>query len=140
MGKANKANYAISEEQYNKIMSRVDTSGDCWPWMGARSSAGYGNVTFKIGGKRRWLLPHRAVFVYLNGEHDGELDHVCRNRMCCNPLHLEVVDSKTNTLRGDGPTAKNSKARLCKRGHEFDWVSPSTGRRRCTRCDRTGRQ
>lgn len=138
--KANKSNYILSEEQYNKILSRIDTSGDCWLWTGAKSSAGYGNISFTENRKRRWLLPHRAVYVYLNGEHEGELDHLCRNRLCCNPEHLQVVDSRTNTLRGTGPTAKNYWASHCKRGHEFDWVSPTTGRRRCTTCDRERRR
>jgi hypothetical protein len=47
------------------------------------------------------------------------IDHLCRNRGCVNPAHLEAVTNRTNLLRGDGIAALNARKTHCKRGHEF---------------------
>lgn len=49
-----------------------------------------------------------------------EIDHLCRNRKCVNPLHLEAVTRKTNVLRGVSPSAKNAVKTTCAKGHMFD--------------------
>jgi len=90
---------------------------NCWVWQGSKNNKGYGH--FHSNGKNR--LAHRYAYELLVGEiPDGlQIDHTCRIRECVNPDHMEVVTSKENTLRGEGPTAKNAKKTHCNNGHEF---------------------
>ena len=149
MSKSNPDNYNHLEEQHiDKIISRCTTDENgCMIWTGAKTSHGYGNISFNINGKRRYLVTHRAVYLYNNQKLEDsenlEIDHLCRNRLCCNKNHLEAVTSKTNTLRGISFSAVNSLKTRCKWGHEFNetntWVSPDGKRRRCKQCDRERR-
>lgn len=62
---------------------------------------------------------HRLVYEMLVGPVPAglELDHLCRNRACCNPSHLEPVTHQENTRRSEGPTAVNARKTRCKNGH-----------------------
>lgn len=80
-----------------KIEEHQETA--CWLWQGEMNRNGYGRVW--VNGKR--LMAHRVVYESLRGP-IGEgllLDHLCRNRACCNPDHLEPVTHRENTLRGE---------------------------------------
>jgi len=138
--KINQENYAhLTRSHADRILSRCEADGECLIWKGAVSSAGYGNMSVTINGVRRWILPHRAVYVVLKGNiGELEIDHLCRNRLCCNVDHLEPVTSKENTHRGSSFAAVNAAKTHCKAGHEFTeentWVSPTTGRRKCRTC------
>jgi hypothetical protein len=97
----------------------VSPSG-CWCWTAARVPTGYGQ--FWDG--ERLQLSHRVSFTVLTGPvPEGlQLDHLCRNRGCCNPAHLEPVTCSVNVLRGTGP--RNNVARCkrithCPKGHEY---------------------
>lgn len=105
----------------------------CWSWPG-RESFGYGRV--EMDG--RVLMVHRVVYERLRGPiPDGLcLDHLCRNRYCANPDHLEPVTQRENTLRGVGVTARNARKTHCLNGHEFDYISPKRGGRRCLTCNK----
>ena len=89
----------------------------CWIWEGATDSDGYGHI--KVDGIVR------RVYVVLYELDKGPIppglqpDHLCRVKPCINPSHLELVTSRQNTLRGDGPTARNARKTHCKRGHAF---------------------
>ena len=115
-----------------RLESNIDKAGGegCWEWKGyiepAGRVAGYGRV--RILGKL--TMAHRAVYIALKGKiQDGmTLDHLCRNRACVNPDHLEPVPAKVNVLRGIGPTAINAAKVFCIRGHRL------VGNRRCTVC------
>lgn len=89
-----------------KVMPRVlvDHSTACWLWQGEINRNGYGRVW--IEGKR--VMVHRVVWGVLRGPiADGMvLDHLCRNRACCNPDHLEPVTVRENTLRGEAKLFK----------------------------------
>jgi hypothetical protein len=144
--KTNHENYAhLDKSHVRRILSRCEKEEECLVWQGAVSSAGYGNMSLTIGGKKRWLLPHRAVFVVVKGDiGDLELDHLCRNRRCCNVDHLEPVTSAENTRRGESFAAINGAKTHCKQGHRFTeentWRSPTTGRRKCRICQSARRK
>jgi hypothetical protein len=48
------------------------------------------------------------------------IDHLCRNRACVNPAHMEVVTNRVNIMRGDTPAARNAARTHCAHGHPFD--------------------
>lgn len=59
------------------------------------------------------------------------LDHLCRNRWCCNPDHLEPVTNEENILRGESPPAQNARKATCPEGHDY---KVDGGGRRCPTC------
>lgn len=71
----------------------------CWPWVGARNSAGYGVV--RINGINH--LAHRVAYERTVGPIPEGLtiDHLCRTRSCCNPAHMEPVTREENGRRGE---------------------------------------
>lgn len=91
----------------------------CWEWTGRLDNNGYGQTTETINNKKKSCRIHRKIFRVLTGERNEKLtlDHLCRNRKCCNPDHLEQVTLKDNVLRGIGPTAINNRKKKCNRGH-----------------------
>lgn len=112
-----------------------DESG-CWTWTGALRGQGYGGY----GAPNR--VAHRMVYELLVGPiPDGlTLDHLCRNRLCVNPAHLEPVSLATNVMRGESPPARNARKTHCPQGHEYDeantYINPSSGYRLCRACQR----
>ena len=146
--KVKAANYVNLPKRYaEKIRSRcieVPASG-CLEWTGAKTSKGYGNISISVDGKKRYLPPHRVIYVIEKGPVDPtlEIDHLCRNRLCCNPAHMEPVTTQENTRRGESFAAVNGAKTHCKYGHEFTeestWRSPSTGRRKCRICQKARR-
>jgi hypothetical protein len=95
---------------------RRDEDG-CWVWIGARDAHGYG----AIGRDGKTAKAHRFMYELFVGplRHDQTIDHLCRNRACVNPDHLEQVSLAKNKARGDGPCARNARKACCKRGHAF---------------------
>jgi HNH endonuclease len=85
--------------------------GRCWTWLGTMRSDGYGTYVCR---KTRYA-PHR-VSKTLSGfvlSQNLELDHLCANRGCVNPAHLEEVTALVNQAR------RHSRSTHCVRGHEF---------------------
>lgn len=131
----------MTDEQ--RFWAKVDRRGpgECWLWTAARGRNGYG--TFHTGGSaanRRTVYVHRWVYENTVGPiSDGlTIDHLCRNRRCVNPAHLEPVTNRVNVLRGEGPTAVNALKSHCHRGHPYDadtYITPQ-GWRRCRICKR----
>lgn len=80
-------------------MSYLKTSCGCWIWLGEENRNGYGR--FKRRGKK--IMAHKYYFQLFKGpiQRGLVLDHLCRNRACVNPEHLEPVTVQVNTLRGE---------------------------------------
>lgn len=117
-----------------RFWKKVDV-GDCWEFIGARQE-GYGKYRIGTGAVRR---AHRVSFTLLVRELDGdeELDHLCRNRACVNPDHLEPVATRINVLRGQSPAAACARRRECENGHAFTTKNThidGRGKRHCRKC------
>ena len=119
----------------NKI--RQTNSSTCWQWIGAITSTGYGHLRHE----KKYRQAHRVVYELLHGPipYGLTLDHLCRNRTCVNPEHLEAVTMRVNILRGTSPCANNARIIVCAHGHEYDALNTYTdklGKRHCRACHR----
>jgi hypothetical protein len=124
----------------DRLLARREiTEAGCWQWTGATNRGGYG----VIGAGSRDLgtvLTHRASYELFVGQiPDGlHLDHLCNNRVCFNPAHLEAVTQRENNLRAV-PVRKANYQRptKCKRGHEYtpeNTIPRPTGWLLCRTC------
>jgi hypothetical protein len=126
------------EERFWAKVDKGDGTG-CWLWTGLRTGL---NGSYGMALKRnKVVLAHRFSYELAHGEiPDGKhLDHLCRNRLCVNPAHLEPVEPRENVLRGVGFTAENARKTHCKFGHPFDAENTyitKRGGRACRTCAR----
>lgn len=123
-----------------RVLRRIeyDPNGGCWLWPGACLGSGYGVVKVGVGQND---LTHRVMFRHFKGQiPDGlEIDHRCRVKTCCNPVHLEAVTGLVNTGRWAAEKTH------CANGHEFDEQNthrygPGLRYRACRACGRARRQ
>ena len=87
-----------------RIFSKVSINeSGCWVWQGSLDRNGYGRFKATIAGSARSFSAHRAAYLALVGPIEYGLvpDHLCRNRACVNPAHMEIVSISVNTKRGD---------------------------------------
>lgn len=121
-----------------RFWEKVAKTPTCWEWTGARNSRGYG----ALGVNSKPWLAHRYSYTLAYGAiGDGlTLDHLCRNIICVRPEHLQAVSTRTNVLRGIGPSAVNALREFCIHGHALtpDNVRQRTDKRgrRCVTCER----
>ena len=108
-------------KQIVRLVTAIKVNGGCWEWQQFKDKDGYGQTFVWDGKKSISTRAHRLMYELLVNKipEDMVIDHLCRNRPCINPAHMEVVTVRTNTLRGFGPGAYNARKTHCKRGHEF---------------------
>jgi len=108
------------KERIELLLSKilVEDSG-CWTWLGCLDKGGYGVFCVTIAGFKKTYRAHRIVYETFKAKiPDGlVLDHLCRNRSCVNPEHLEPVTIKENTRRGLSLIPLQAEKTRCNRGH-----------------------
>lgn len=110
----------------------------CWEFTASKSVGGYGYFFYIT----RQKYVHRIAYEWLIGElppfRSGvEVDHLCKNRPCWNPCHLEAVTRLENIHRSDWPAGVNARKTHCNNGHEYTEATLMTdkyGSRRCRIC------
>jgi len=114
-----------------RFWRKVQKTESCWLWQGCINNLTHYGI-IGINGKPELVhvVSYRLVGKVI--PEGMELDHLCRNRNCVNPDHLEPVMHRDNVLRGINACAQHAKVTQCPRGHSYDlfntYYRPDGGR------------
>lgn len=111
--------YLLEESDRRTLLTKVRArlalvEGGCWEWTGAVNHGGYGVFSVTVALRKRvQYRVHRLVYDLMVGPIPDamEIDHLCLNRRCANPAHLEAVTSAENLRRAA------ERQTICKQGH-----------------------
>lgn len=128
---------SIPESIRERLAARIERNSEpcangCVLWTGSLDRYGYARFPVKMNGARIDTTGHRIAWMLENGKIDDPknvIDHLCRNRACVNPAHMEIVSAKENTQRGAliianrerlgaAPNYPRSTSERCANGHE----------------------
>lgn len=123
-----------------RFILKIKQSDSCWIWIGTKDSSGYG----QFGYNKKNVRAHRFSYeLFIDNIPDGLIiDHLCRNRLCVNPKHLEPVTYKENNRRGETGKItglKNKQKTHCPQGHPYsddNLIVWKNGSRACKICHR----
>jgi hypothetical protein len=130
---------SLAEQTYSRPFPKPDRfwrlvtkTPTCWRWDGALNGYGYGVVSRYPNGVKRRYMAHRVAYELIVGPIPTGLtiDHLCRNKRCVNPAHLEPVTDRVNILRA---LVQNLH---CPKGHRYTGKLDSRGDRVCVECIR----
>lgn len=130
---------AAAQDLAVRLMSRLRVDGDCWVWTGYLKPSGYGQVSLND----RMELSHVVAMFFRHGARAlsaETVNHLCFNRACCNPDHLQFASNRENTLHGNAISAHCAAKTHCVHGHalspENTYHPPGVERRECRECRR----
>lgn len=128
--------FDITERLKHRV---IENAAGCWLWTKLLHDQGYARGS--MDGRHGYI--HRLVYEILVGPIPAgmQLDHLCRVRHCVNPDHLEVVDQRTNILRGTSPSANHVRKTHCPANHPYagrNLIVDHKGRRKCRECANAG--
>lgn len=143
----NKYPEVLTEKESRRFWDKVNkdgplsdlVEGKCWVWTACKNEDGYGQ--FKL--RYKMIYAHRLSYTInkLSISNDLVIDHLCRNRSCVNPDHLEPVTRQENIIRGETIPSNNLTKTHCPLNHLL--VPPNLvnseakrGRRKCLACNR----
>lgn len=135
---------SVLEQRAVWFWRHVQKTEKCWLWTAQVSWRGYGRFRV-LDGPRGTMMAHRFSYQLLIGPipRGLTLDHLCREKRCVNPEHLEVVTLRENILRGNSLPAINARKTHCKRGHCLSGknvVITTAGYRNCRECNNERRR
>jgi len=120
---------------WDKVMPEPNSG--CWLWIASRNSAGYGT----FGWNNTGVGAHRVAAEVAEGGQlpDGYVpDHKCRNRLCVNPYHMEIVTYSENSVRANKVGKAMGAKTHCPQGHPYDedntYWHPGRRHRQCRAC------
>lgn len=128
--------HVVAAEDMARFLAKVDKTESCWLWTAFCDKHGY--AKFSVGGRTR--RAHRFAFERFVGPipEGYEIDHLCRNRSCVNPAHMEAVTPRVNGYRSFSPMGVNHRKTHCPYGHPYDaantYLTPREGSRQCREC------
>ena len=110
----------VKHKDIRRFFTKIKEVGSCWEWTSSIRKDGYGQFSFN--GKP--VLTHRFSFELFKGyiPINLDLDHLCRNRKCVNPDHLEAVTRSENLIRGNAVLKRGveqSQKTHCPQGHQY---------------------
>lgn len=128
--------------ELDRFLDKFTIGDDCWEWTAGTLSKGYGSFM-----REDQTTVGAHVFAYetfVGPIPEGmEPDHLCRNRLCVRPGHLEAVTRRENVRRGDSPAGINARRDECVNEHPFDEVNTyirPNGNRACRICRTAARR